>query len=93
MKVLRSHIQILSCLVFEESFERIYEETALPLPALRADLRDLLSQGLVLGRVLNDPSDPDKLPRYDLDRLEMCSFRMTRKGQTLWQLEKQKFGL
>jgi hypothetical protein len=93
MKFLKSHVQILTCLIYEETFDNIAFETGLPLPALRNDIRDLLTQGMITGRVTGDHADATKLPRYDLDRLEQCSFKATRKGLQFWQTERHKHGL
>ncbi len=93
MKFYRSLVQILGCIVFEESFENIQRETALPVSALKDDLRQLLTNGYVTGRVGSDTNDASRMPRYDLDRLEQCYFKATRKGLSAWQTEKHKFSL
>lgn len=93
MKLFKSHLQILGCLLFEESFEIILQETKHPVAALKDDLRQLLTGGYISGRVEGDAVDGASMPRYDLDRLDQCRFKATRKGLNAWQTDRKQFGL
>lgn len=83
-KITSSQKQILSSLVFPESFDTIKEETAFQTGTIRDDLMQLLHMGLI--KTLDAEKKVKISPYYDLDNVQDYLFQATQRGLKYIQL-------
>jgi hypothetical protein len=76
-KITESQKQVLSQLVFVESYDSIASETGAHHGALRDDLIQLINAGLI---EVFDNNLSQRLNAYDSDNLHQFSFRATNSG-------------
>jgi hypothetical protein len=78
MKLTPSEKQVLSYLIFPETFNSILEESGMQQGALRDDLMHLVSHGYI------EVFEPDGIhsvsPFYDSDNLQNFAFKATKTG-------------
>jgi len=77
-KLFPSEKQVLKCLIFQESYNVILEETGLNTGALRDDLINLINYRLI--EVLEENDVQSSISYYDTDNLQNFSFRATKTG-------------
>ncbi len=77
-KLFPSEKQVLKCLIFQESYDVILEETGLNTGALRDDLINLINYRLI--EVLEEGDVQSSISYYDTDNLQNFSFRATKTG-------------
>lgn len=78
-KLYTSEIEVLSRLIFPETYDVLLEETRLPPGALRDDLITLINYRLI--EVWQNASvEINRTTSYDSDQIEAYTFRATAKG-------------
>ncbi len=76
-KITESQKQVLSQLIFVESFDMLASETGAHQGALRDDLIQLINAGFI---EVFDQNQKQRLNGYDSDNLQLFSFRATNLG-------------